>query len=233
MKKTFLIFDIDGTLLYSNKIDSQCFAETYQKIYNIPFPTIDWTKFPHVTDDTIFKTAYRNHFQKEVEQAEMEDFKEAFVSLLNERRNESPEEFKEIPFSKITVDKLLEDDNFEIGIGTGGWLKPAMVKLSHVGIPHERLQMGTADGNLTREDIVKEVLGKAQKQFSFDEVVYVGDARWDVKTTRNLNMKFIGIRRNGDHDALLKLGATQVLSNFSNYDKFLLAIKNAAPPKHL
>ncbi|MFT6740628.1 MAG: phosphoglycolate phosphatase-like HAD superfamily hydrolase, partial [Paraglaciecola sp.] len=136
-------------------------------------------------------------------------------------------------FSKITVDKLLEDDNFEIGIGTGGWLKPAMVKLSHVGIPHERLQMGTADGNLTREDIVKEVLGKAQKQFSFDEVVYVGDARWDVKTTRNLNMKFIGIRRNGDHDALLKLGATQVLSNFSNYDKFLLAIKNAAPPKHL
>ena len=30
---TFVIFDIDGTLLYSNKIDSQCFADTYQEIY--------------------------------------------------------------------------------------------------------------------------------------------------------------------------------------------------------
>jgi phosphoglycolate phosphatase-like HAD superfamily hydrolase len=233
MKKTFIIFDIDGTLLYSNKIDSQCFADTYQKVYKTPFPTIDWTKFPHVTDDTIFKTAFKNHFNKEVEQAEMEDFKNEFVALLNQKRQETPQEFKEIPFSKITVDKLLADENFEVGIGTGGWLKPAMVKLSHIGIPHERLQMATADGNPTREDIVNEVLAKGREQFSFDEVVYVGDARWDVKTTRNLNMKFIGIRRNGDHEALLKLGATQVFSDFANYEKFLLAVKNATPPKHI
>lgn len=233
MKKTFIIFDIDGTLLYSNKIDSQCFADTYLDIYKTPFPTIDWQKFPHVTDDTILKTAIRDQFQREVEVAEMEDFKQAFVDLINEKRKIVPEEFREIPFSKITVDKLLADERFEVGIGTGGWLKPAQVKLKHVGIPHHRLPMGTADGNPTREDIINGVIDKAKKQFSFNDIVYIGDARWDVKTTRNLNMKFIGIRRNGDHDFLKNLGATHVLSDFSDYEKFLHAIENATPPKHL
>jgi len=55
MSKTLVIFDIDGTLLYSNKVDSQCFADTYEELYSEPFPTIDWTKFPHVTDDTILQ----------------------------------------------------------------------------------------------------------------------------------------------------------------------------------
>ena len=233
MKKTFIIFDIDGTLLYSNKIDSQCFADTYQKVYQTPFPSIDWLTFPHVSDDTIFKTAIQNHFEKEPSTEEMEFFKDEFVALLSEKRRTTPEEFKEVPFSKMTVEKLLQDENYSVGIGTGGWLKPARLKLEHIGIPHHQLFMGAADGNPTREDIINEVLSKAQKQFSIEEVVYVGDAIWDVQTTRNLNMKFIGIRRNGDHDFLTNLGATQVLSDFSNYEKFLFAVKNATPPKFL
>jgi len=233
MKRTFIIFDIDGTLLYSNKIDSQCFADTYFKRYQTVFPTIDWTKFPHVTDDTIFKTSIRNHFQKEATQEEMEEFKNDFVALLTEKRIAQPTDFKEIPFSKITIDKLMADENFEVGIGTGGWLKPAKLKLQHIGIPHHRLPMGTADGNPTREDIINGVIEKAEKSFSFDEIVYIGDARWDVETTRNLNMKFIGIRRNGDHDVLTKLGATQVLSDYTDYEKFLFAVQNATPPKFL
>ena len=34
MEKTLLIFDVDGTLVYSNRIDSQCFAATYEALYN-------------------------------------------------------------------------------------------------------------------------------------------------------------------------------------------------------
>ena len=53
--KTLIIFDIDGTLVYSNKVDSKCFSETYQQIYGEPFPSIDWRVYPHVTDHTIFR----------------------------------------------------------------------------------------------------------------------------------------------------------------------------------
>ncbi len=36
-----VIFDVDGTLVFSEKKDSQAFADTYQMVYNRPFPTID------------------------------------------------------------------------------------------------------------------------------------------------------------------------------------------------
>jgi len=48
-----IIFDVDGTLVFSEKLDSRCFAATYQEVYRIPFPTIDWRKYPHVSDTTI------------------------------------------------------------------------------------------------------------------------------------------------------------------------------------
>ena len=82
MAKTLVIFDIDGTLVYSNKIDSQCFAQTYQRIYGLEFPTIDWTKYPHVTDTTIFKTVIRQHFDRAAEAEEMVEFQHEYVALL-------------------------------------------------------------------------------------------------------------------------------------------------------
>ena len=232
-KKKLLIFDIDGTLLYSNKIDSQCFADTFVKIYKKPFPSIDWTTFPHVTDDTIFKTAIKRQLQKEATAEEMQQFKRDFTNLLHEQRVKKPADFKEIPFAKKTIDNLLADDQFAVGIGTGGWYEPAKIKLNHVGIPHDQLVIEAADGNETRENILQSVLQKARQRFTFEDVVYIGDAIWDVETTRNLNMKFVGIRRSGDHDFLKNLGATQVLTDYSNYKNFLFAIENATPPKFL
>ena len=32
-----IIFDVDATLVYSNKLDSKAFAQTYEDIYQLPF----------------------------------------------------------------------------------------------------------------------------------------------------------------------------------------------------
>ena len=80
--KTFVIFDIDGTLLYSNKADSQCFADTYEEIYQKEFPTIDWRNYPHVTDTTIFQTVIQAQFGRAVEQKEVEVF---YIGVRNRR----------------------------------------------------------------------------------------------------------------------------------------------------
>jgi len=198
LKKKLIIFDIDGTLLYSNKIDSQCFADTYEKVYQSKFPTIDWSKYPHVTDDTIFKTVIQNHFQREASEEEMLYFQTEFV----------------------------------IGIATGGWRKPAMVKLNHIGIPTSDLHMSFADGNPTREDIINGVFEQTNaKKMSFEKVVYVGDAAWDVRTTRNMNLPFIGVRREGDFDVLKKLGAQTIISDYEDFDLFLSAIESSETPK--
>ena len=234
MEKTLVIFDVDGTLVYSNKIDSQCFAQAYKEIYDCPFPSIDWTKYPHVTDHTIFKTVIRQHFGRDATEAEMTEFQQHYIGLLEHFRVVRPEEFQEVPNAKLTIDNLRNDDRFVVGIATGGWQRPAHVKLNHVKIPAHELFLSGADGKETREEIIQQVIGAVQVQHAvISRVVYVGDAIWDVHTTRKLNMNFIGIRRTGDLEILEREGTKIVLQDFSNYERFVEAVFEAAPPAFL
>ena len=232
MKKTLIIFDVDGTLVFSNRIDSQCFAKTYEAIYKKKFPSIDWRYFPHVTDHTILNAALQEHFGRRADPMEIDHFQDHFVGLLEKGRQEKPEEFLQVPHAKETIIKLLEDEQFAVGIGTGGWLRPACLKLKHVGIPVEPLYMSTADEKETREDITRDAIQQAEAVHGiFDKIVYVGDAVWDVKTTRNLSLNFIGIRRNGDRHILENEGAPIVLKDYTDQAAFKEAIRLAVPPK--
>lgn len=232
LKKKLIIFDIDGTLLYSNRIDSQCFADTYEKVYQSKFPTIDWSKYPHVTDDTIFKTVIQDHFQREATSEEMHDFQNEFVASIKVKREEQPHEFKEVPNARKMIEHLLRNDIYEVGIATGGWRRPAIVKLNHIGIPTSDLHMSFADGNPTREDIINGVLLQTDaKEMSFEKIVYVGDAAWDVRTTRNMDIPFIGVRREGDADFLKQLGADTVIRDYKDINLFLSSIESSKVPK--
>ncbi len=232
MKKTLIIFDVDGTLVFSNKIDSQCFAETYETIYRKKFPSIDWRRYPHVTDHTIFNAVIQEHFNRKPDQEEIDYFQDHFVGLLEQDRKKRPEEFLPVPRARETVLHLLAEEEYAVGIGTGGWRRPACLKLQHVGIPVEPLFLSAADGKETREDITQDAIRQAEAVHqSFDRIVYVGDAVWDVKTTRNLSLNFIGIRREGDLEVLQQAGATTVLQDFSDQDQFLEAVHSATPPK--
>lgn len=228
---TLIIFDLDGTLVYSNRIDSRCFAETYRMIYGQEFPSIDWHTYPHVTDTSIFSTVIRQQFQREVAAEEVDVFQEAFVSLLKERRQQCPEEFKIVPGARELVHQLHAHPEYAVGIATGGWQRPAQLKLDHVGIDRRPIFLRGADGLHRREEILETVRLQALSAHpAIRKVVYVGDAKWDVTTTRNLNMDFIGIRREGDHEHLLREGATQVVSDYLDSHYFLHSVARASPP---
>lgn len=226
-----IIFDLDGTLVYSNRIDSLCFAETYHAIYGRPFPSIDWHVYPHVTDTSIFATVIRQQFQREVVREEVDLFQTAFVDLLMRKRRECPHEFCSVPGAPEMMRRLQGSKDYAAGIATGGWQRPALVKLHHVGIDRRPIFLRGADDLHRREDILTTVLQQARLVHKrIRKVVYVGDAKWDVTTTRNLNMDFVGIRREGDHEHLLREGATQVISDYLDYDGFLDAVERAQPP---
>lgn len=229
-----VIFDVDGTLVHSNRRDSTLFGRTYEEIYGRSFPSLDWSHFPHVTDDTIFKTAIRQHFNREVSPTELTAFQERYIDYLLEFRQKRPEQFMQVPGASKLLHSLMEDERFEVGIATGGWKAPAQVKLEHVKIPHQRMVLTGADGKLTREEILEESrMLSCDKGRSFEKVVYIGDAPWDVQTTRNLSWPFVGIRHRKDEEVLLSIGANQVLSDFNSYETFVAAVQKALPPRPL
>lgn len=227
-----LIFDVDGTLVQSvERADSKCFAATYEHIYKKPFPTIDWHQFPHVTDTTILQTVIQDHFGRAMLANEVQVFEQRYMELLRQNRRERPHYFSEVAGARAMIHRLLSMPDTLVAIATGGWRKTAHIKMQHVGIPSQAFWVSGADGKTTREAIIEETLEVAhriEKQFS--KIVYIGDAAWDVVTTRNLQLDFVGIRRRGDREVLTELGAAHVLQNYLDQSAFLEALEAATPP---
>lgn len=230
-----VIFDVDGTLVYSERRDSQCFAQAYEQLYGRSFPTLDWHQFPHVTDTTIFDTVIRQHFDRSHDPAEVQPFQELYMSLLRKKRQSQPHLFCEVPGAKAAVERLGQKEDRLIGIGTGGWQQPAVLKLQHVGIEVDQRLFSGADGKVNREAILQQTIDRAAdiNGAPVTRVVYIGDAVWDVRTTRNMQIDFVGIRRRGDLEKLHHAGAEEVIQDYQDTERFESAIARARPPKEI
>jgi phosphoglycolate phosphatase-like HAD superfamily hydrolase len=229
-----VIFDVDGTLVYSDKKDSLTFAQAYEDLYGHPFPSIDWRNYPHVTDTVIFDTVLQQHFGRRAEAGEVERFQAHYIGLLRDKRHHSPEDYQAIPGARQAVGQLAEQEGYLVGVATGGWRQPAEVKLEHVGIRIAPRLFSGADGKAEREAILEEVIARARESHgsALRKIVYVGDAEWDVRTTRNLQLAFIGLRRLGDCEMLHREGARHVIQDFTDFDRFRQLLEEACPPDH-
>lgn len=230
-RPVLIMFDVDGTLVHSDRRDSSCFAETYEHIYGVAFPTLDWKHFPHVTDHVIFGTCIRQHFQRDYTPEEAQVFQQHYMELLRDRRRCAPEAFCEVPGARTLLESLQERDDVELSIATGGWRKPAHIKLAHIGIRAEELPVVGGDFKETRDDILQEAITATGREAGdFSRIVYLGDAVWDVTTTHRLGFDFVGIRHRGDIEVLLESGSQTVLQDYRDHDRFWQAVREARPP---
>lgn len=222
----FVIFDIDGTLVHSNKIDSECFADSYQAVFERPFPSIDWQDYPHVTDDTIFGTVFEKHFSRPATETEKHKFQDHFVANILAARERKPEAFFEVPGARAMVEALGKDERYRVGIATGGWQAPAQVKLDFVGIDFAKMPAGYADGHPTRPDIIQTAVRQAKALYGEPtKIVYVGDAIWDLTTCQEMGLPLIGIRVRGDLNFFTDRGLKFVFSGYGDLVGFQEAIE--------
>ena len=226
------IFDVDGTLVHSGRRDSRCFASVYETIYGRPFTGIEWREYPHVTDLTILDTALMAHFGRQSEEGEVEAFQSLYLSRLQEAREKDPRPFQEVPGAAALVSHLLErPSEYRVCVATGGWRRPAELKLRHIGIPVEALPVTGADGRRTREEILQAAINDAKARWGkFRKTVYIGDAVWDVHTTRAMGMDFLGIGYTTAVSELEGLGVRYVLPDFLDQRLFFEKIHAAVPP---
>lgn len=226
------IFDVDGTLVHSGRRDSQCFASVYEAIYDRPFTGIDWRKYPHVTDHTILNTALLQHFGRQSEEKEVEAFQAMYLGLLQEVREKDPGPFQEVPGAAALISLLLERrQDYRVCVATGGWKRPAELKLRHIGIPVENVPVTGADGRRTRQEILQAAIDDAQERWGiFQKTVYIGDAVWDVHTTREMCMDFLGVAYTADWRELEALGVQHILPGFLEPSLFFEKIHAAVPP---
>jgi phosphoglycolate phosphatase-like HAD superfamily hydrolase len=218
-----VVFDLDGTLLDTNAIDSQCFIQAWLEA-GIDCSDADWSSFEHVTDTGIALELLAGANVSNCDET-VERVRQRFVKLLEEAAVTTPSAFSPIKGAPEMLQRLAEA-GWAAVIATGAWAASAAPKIRAASLPP--LPLVSSDDHPTRQGIVERAL--ALRGESFSRIVLVGDAPWDVDVARKLQLPFVGIARSGQRDVLIACGASHVLPDFASFNAVVAALESAEAP---
>jgi phosphoglycolate phosphatase-like HAD superfamily hydrolase len=196
--KKLVIFDIDGTLIDSSKIDGFCYIQSIKDEFGITSISEDWSIYKSATDSMIFEEIFLNSFGKKPKEEDIKNHIKRFVSLLDEY-SKGENSIKEIPGANNILNILREREDWRISIATGGWRESAHFKLKKANIDFKDIPFSTATDRMLREEIVSHCIEQSKEYYHvnrFEKIVSVGDAFWDLTTAHKLQLNFIGIDEN-------------------------------------
>ncbi|MEO1147016.1 MAG: HAD family hydrolase [Cyanobacteria bacterium J06638_22] len=220
-----IMFDIDGTLTESNDLDNQSFLQALSELWGFSDISDDWPSYSHVTDACIFREAFLQKLGRPPSPLEVNTFQRHFLKLLTEGAKANGG-IKPIPGALKLLSWLIESSNHAVAYAGGSWTAAALFKLRSAQLPIQIIPYAFSDDDESREGIMAIALARAETYYgqSFSNVVYVGDGIWDVRSARKSGYGFVGIASGNQANVLFSEGATHVLPNYDNSERFLAAL---------
>ncbi len=216
---TAIIFDIDGTLTNTTKVDDKCFIQAFKTVFGIDISNQNWSELNNVTDWGITEEIILKNWSRIPTEIEYENMISEFVAQLQSELNANKKQFQEINGALNFINFLRKKSNITIGIATGGWEKSANLKLKSIGIDSAEFAISTSNHFKTREDILSKTIRNLKENWKnkIDRIIYFGDGTWDFLTCEKLNIEFIGID-NSKNNKLKEIGAKTIFSDFDQYE---------------
>ncbi len=183
-----ILFDIDGTLVQSYRLDSVCFVQAVREVLGEVHIHADWHAYRHVTDKGIFAQICAENGVAGDREAEV---RARFAHLLGLRLAADPGACREVPGAGAMLAGLAVRAETRIGLATGGWSVTAAARLEQAGIGCEPGWLYSSDISAERTGIMRACLAGVGQAGA--PVVYVGDGERDVAATAALGWPFIGI----------------------------------------
>ncbi len=221
------MFDLDGTLVDSNAIDSQCYLQALVDVFGFDLDKIDrnWGNYPHITDAGILQTLCQTELGRNPTPGELGDYQQRFLELLIIAVSHKP--LQSIAGASEILDRLNADPDYAIlfqrgsanAIATGAWKQTAQFKLQQVRLDNIVIPMACSDDARARVDIMQCAYDRTlvfYRQSQFQTVTYIGDGVWDGIASKQLNYHFIGIVTGERVADLIATGAKCVFPNYQN-----------------
>jgi phosphoglycolate phosphatase-like HAD superfamily hydrolase len=209
-----VVFDVDGTLTRTVRVDDRCYAQALEEQLGAPIDT-DWTRYRFATDTGIATEAFEHRRGRPPTEGEMAALRDRFLALLRA----AAEPIREVPGACALLSALRRRRDVAVAIATGCWRASALWKLSAAGIDVEGVAMATADDATSREEILRAAMRRAGPSV---RATYVGDRPWDLNASRVVGAGFVGIA--GADDALRTAGVTALLPDLRDVRGFLAAV---------
>lgn len=113
------MFDLDGTLVDSTNIDSECYLQALVDVFEFDLDKIDrnWGNYPHITDAGILQTLCQTELSRNPTLLEIKAYQQRFLNLLNIAVSNQP--LQEILGATNILHYLENAPNYAIAIATG------------------------------------------------------------------------------------------------------------------
>lgn len=225
------VFDVDGTLTDTNGIDESSHLQAFREAYRIDNISTDWSQYENATDPGLIQEIFADHFGRKPDPEQILHFRHTFLRILKSAAQDNHGAFREIQGAYRMLELLANDPQWRIAIATGCFRESALLKLEAAGIPSSGFPLASGDDGITRGEIIKRAIARGEMYYdagSFSKIVYVGDAVWDVRTSKALHIPFVGIGENAPR--LGAEGARHIFPDYLNLALFVQCLNDAEPP---
>ena len=210
-----LIFDIDGTLLEVDEVHA--FRRVFREQYGY-VPEFQWDGCRPATDMGITRHVLSEFLGRAASIAEVEALLGRFVFHLEEMTRTGVLPIREVEGASAFLERVRR-----AGVATSlatGCIEPsARLKLERAGLDRFFPCGAFCQGTEERSEIIMRALKGAadhyERLFAPSEVVYFGDALWDVEAVAEVGMCFVGVAVSPEREEALRgAGATTVIRNY-------------------
>src|SRR6266699_6244357 len=214
-----VMFDIDGTLTETMKVDEECFVRSFVEVFGFTDIDAEWSHYPHVTDSGIFHAVYASRIGRPPTALDVSRFRRHFIELLAAASSRTP--FAPVAGADRLLSRLARGGSHRVSLATGSWRDSARLKMASAGMCFDDHPAASADDALDRESIMRISMQRAAERYGrLGSTVYVGDGVWDARACRNVGIPFIGIATDGRAARRFAEGAVCVFSDFRETDSF-------------
>jgi beta-phosphoglucomutase-like phosphatase (HAD superfamily) len=195
-----VIFDIDGTLLHSNKLDDETYVSAIRDVLGPVQIRTSWSQYKNISGSgTLLEILEDNGIEDTA--AALRAVEEAFVAGIS-RYIEEHGPILEIPGAKDFVSNLAQTRDCQIAYATSGWFGSARIKLSSSQFPLDGIPLASCNDHISKVAIMTHAF--EQLTAPFESITYYGDGEWDRTAAGTLGWTFVpvgeklnGLRRYG------------------------------------
>jgi phosphoglycolate phosphatase len=224
------IFDIDGTLTQTSNRYDEYYAQAVEETVGVSISR-SWCDYVYSTDSGIMHEVC---IQGTGLPPRADQIAAAQKRYLRQLRivNTGGEA---IAGAGALIEVLASSSLWAIALATGNWAAAARFKLARAGIAAGSIPWATADDALDRKEIIPLAIDRSSKRLglsSFDRVVYVGDAAWDMAAAHALGLAFVR-RGSGFINGHKQLLPSHSLVDFLDQRAVFEALASASVPRRI
>jgi phosphoglycolate phosphatase-like HAD superfamily hydrolase len=195
-KAATVLFDIDGTLLLSQRAGGRAIDQVFTQTFGVPRQ--GELRLHGRTDRGILTELFTAQ-GRELTEAAFEQFIRLYLEELDRNLHQSPAQV--LPGVTEVLAWLEQVPDVEVGLLTGNVRAGAMLKLSHTGLQPYFPFGGFGDRHAHRDDVAREAAHQAagylQARFCPQSLIVIGDTVHDVTCARAIGARSIAVLTGG------------------------------------